>query len=295
MKINMKSYEKLKEKAHKEKAEISKTDLIKVCCRIANAAAELEDETAGILNASMEMLKVLDEFFPEEEEKKEETDAEKPAEKTEPDKPKQERMVTRTVSNAKGEEVVYYNILYGFGRQDVLEKLYHYEQEEEAPEEKEKMEKDKIKVGDTVKVTEDPMLKGKTGIVRRIYCTNNGKPYVVNFDENFCWTFSDHEIVKVKSKKTPPCIVVYRDGDTVTVKDLETGEEASAVCSKDDTFDLHTGAFIAMSRLTHFDTDIRLMRLKMEHLDSCISDIRMGFGALMGKGYKYPDFDEEEV
>lgn len=83
MKINMKGYEELKEKAHKEKAEISKTDLIKVCCRIANAAAELEDETAGILNASMEMLMVLDEFFPEEEEKKEETDAEKPAEKTE--------------------------------------------------------------------------------------------------------------------------------------------------------------------------------------------------------------------
>lgn len=83
MKINMKGYEELKEKAHKEKAEISKTDLIKVCCRIANAAAELEDETAGILNASMEMLKVLDEFFREEEEKKEETDAEKPAEKTE--------------------------------------------------------------------------------------------------------------------------------------------------------------------------------------------------------------------
>jgi hypothetical protein len=83
MKINMKGYEELKEKAHKEKAEISKTDLIKVCCRIANAAAELEDETAGILNASMEMLMVLDEFFPEEEEKKEEADAEKPAEKTE--------------------------------------------------------------------------------------------------------------------------------------------------------------------------------------------------------------------
>lgn len=50
---------------------------------------------------------------------------------TKPGKPKQERMVTRTVSYAKGEEVVYYNILYGFGRQDVLEKLYHYEQEEE--------------------------------------------------------------------------------------------------------------------------------------------------------------------
>lgn len=82
MKINMKGYEELKEKAHKEKAKISKTGLIKVCCRIANAAAEPENETAGILNASMEMLKVLDEFFPEK--KEEETDAEKPAEKTEP-------------------------------------------------------------------------------------------------------------------------------------------------------------------------------------------------------------------
>lgn len=80
MKINMKGYEELK-KAHKEKAEISKTDLIKVCCRIANAAAEPENETAGILNVSMEMLKVLDEFFPEK--KEEEPDAEKPAEKTE--------------------------------------------------------------------------------------------------------------------------------------------------------------------------------------------------------------------
>lgn len=168
------------------------------------------------------------------------------------------------------------------------------EDEAEPEKKEEKMEKDEIKVGDTVKVTEDPVLKGKTGIVRRIYCTNNGKPYVVNFNKNFCWAFSDHEIVKVKSKKTPPRIVVYRDGDTVTVKDLETGETASAVCSKDDTFDFHTGAFIAMSRLTHFDTDIRLMRLKMEHLDSCISDIKMGFGALMGEGYKYPDFDEEE-
>ena len=81
MKINMKGYEELKKKAHKEKAEISKTDLIKVCSRIASAAAAPENETAGILNASMEMLKVLDEFFPEK--KKEETDAEKPAEKTE--------------------------------------------------------------------------------------------------------------------------------------------------------------------------------------------------------------------
>ena len=50
---------------------------------------------------------------------------------TRPDKRKQERMVTRTVSYAKGEEVVHYDMLYGFSRHDVLEKLYHYEQEEE--------------------------------------------------------------------------------------------------------------------------------------------------------------------
>lgn len=79
MEINMKDYEEWKEKASKQKAEISKTDLIKVCGRIANAASEQENETAGILNASIEMLKVLDEFFPEK--KEEEPDAEKPAEK----------------------------------------------------------------------------------------------------------------------------------------------------------------------------------------------------------------------
>ena len=76
MKINMNGYEEWKEKVSKEKAEISKADLIKVCSRIANAASEPENETAGILNASMEMLKVLDEFFPEK--KEEEPDAEKP-------------------------------------------------------------------------------------------------------------------------------------------------------------------------------------------------------------------------
>lgn len=158
------------------------------------------------------------------------------------------------------------------------------------------MEKDKIKVGDTVKVVENHEEKGKTGTVRMIrYKRNFEKVYVVCFDgDNYGWAFSDREIEKVKSKKTPPCIVVYRDGDTVTVKDLETGEEASAVCSKKDTFDIHTGAFIAMSRLTHFDTDIRLMRLEMEQIERYISDIKMRFCALMGEGYKYLDFDEEE-
>lgn len=171
------------------------------------------------------------------------------------------------------------------------------EPDKPAPEKKEeKMEKDEIKVGDTVKVIKKCEKKGVTGIVRRKYDRKNGmNVYGVHFDDDSpYWVFLESEIKKAKSKKTPPRIVAYRDGDTVTVKDLETGEEASAVCSKDDTFDLHTGAFIAMSRLTHFDTDIRLMRLEMEQLDSYISDIKMRFGALMGKGYKYPDFDEEE-
>ena len=162
--------------------------------------------------------------------------------------------------------------------------------------EQKKMERDKIKVGDTVKVVANNEEKGKTGTVRMIQYTRNlEKVYVVCFDGyHYGLDFSDREIEKVKSKKTPPSIVVYRDGDTVTVKDLETGEEASAVCSKKDTFDINTGAFIAMSRLTHFDTDIRLMRLEMEQIERYISDIKMRFGALMGEGYKYLDFDEEE-
>lgn len=161
----------------------------------------------------------------------------------------------------------------------------------------EKVKKEEIKVGDTVKVTmKNHMREGATGTVRTINRAKSGtKFYHVCFDGESCmYAFFEHEIEKVNSEKTPPRIVVYRDGDTVTARDLETGETASAVCSKDDIFNFHTGAFIAMSRLTHFDTDIRLMRLEMEQIDSYISDIKMRFGALMGYGYKYPDFDEEE-
>ena len=161
------------------------------------------------------------------------------------------------------------------------------EPDKTAPEEKEKMKKEEIKVGDTVRVTEKGYAKeGEIGLVTGIFNISADGVKTRDVCEN--------GLEKVKTKKTPPCIVVYRDGDTVTVKDLETGEEASAVCSKKDTFDIHTGAFIAMSRLTHFDTDIRLMRLEWEQIESYVSDIKMRFGALMGNGYKYPDFDEEE-
>lgn len=162
----------------------------------------------------------------------------------------------------------------------------------------EKMEKDEIKVGDTVKVTmKNRMREGATGTVRKINRAKNGtKFYHVHFDGGSClYAFYEHEIEKVESKKTPPRIVVYRDGDTVTARDLETGETASAVCSKKDTFDMHTGAFIAMARLTHFMDDIRMMRLEAEQIEGDIADMKMRFGALMGEGYKYPEgFFREE-
>lgn len=156
----------------------------------------------------------------------------------------------------------------------------------------EKMEKDEIKVGDTVKVTtKNRMGEGATGTVRTINRAKNGtKFYYVYFDGESCGcAFLEHEIEKVKPKKTPPRIVVYRDGDTVTARDLETGEEASTVCSKKDIFDFHTGAFIAMARLTHFMDDIRMMRLEAEQIEGDIADMKMRFGALMGDGYKYPE------
>lgn len=145
--------------------------------------------------------------------------------------------------------------------------------------------KEEIKVGDTIKVTAGHIKEGTTGTVRTIRCARNGtKFYGVRFDGESCgYAFFEHEIEKVKPKKTPPRIVVYRDGDTVTARDLKTGETASAVCSKDDTFDFHTGAFIAMARLTHFMDDINVMRKEMEHADSYIDDIKMRFGYLMGE------------
>lgn len=161
------------------------------------------------------------------------------------------------------------------------------EAEPEKPEKKdEKMKKEEIKVGDTVKVTmKNHTRECATGTVRTISRARTGaKCYGVHFDGERCgYAFFEHEIEKVQPKKTPPRIVVYRDGDTVTARDLKTGETASAVCSKDDTFDVRTGAFIAMARLTHFMDDINVMRKEMEHADSYIDDIKMRFGYLIGE------------
>ena len=160
------------------------------------------------------------------------------------------------------------------------------EPEKSVPEKKEEMKKEEIKVGDTVKVTmKNHTRECATGTVRTISRARTGaKCYGVHFDGESCgYAFFEHEIEKVQPKKTPPRIVVYRDGDTVTARDLKTGETASAVCSKDDIFDFHTGAFIAMARLTHFMDNISVMRKEMEHTDSYIDDIKMRFGYLMGE------------
>lgn len=97
--------------------------------------------------------------------------------------------------------------------------------------EEEKVKKEGLKVGDTVKVRTTRMREGKIGTVKSIVQRSNGsKIYSVQLNgDGYGSTFLEHEIEKVKPKKTPPRIVVYRDGDTVTARDLETGEEASAV------------------------------------------------------------------
>ena len=175
------------------------------------------------------------------------------------------------------------------------------EPEKPAPEEKEeKMAKDKIKVGDTVRVTKKGCAEeGEIGLVRKLFSISayGVKTYRVRLNGIFSeCIFCENDLEKVKTKKTPPRIVIYQNGDTVTAKDLKTGEKGSAVCSKDDTFDFHTGAFIAVSRLTHFEDDIKMMRLETEQIEEDIADMKMRFGALMGEGYKQPEgfFRKEE-
>lgn len=161
------------------------------------------------------------------------------------------------------------------------------EPEKSEPEKKEKkMKKDEIKVGDTVKVVADHEKEGETGTVRMIRCIRTGtKFYCVRFDgEKYGYAFLKHEIEKVKTKKTPPRIVVYRDGDTVTAKDLETGEEESAVCSKDDTFDFYTGSFIALSRLTGHAYMLPVMMRNIELMERDIADFKNIVKAMMGEG-----------
>lgn len=162
------------------------------------------------------------------------------------------------------------------------------------------MKKEEIKVGDTVRVTKKGCAEeGEIGLVRKLFSisADGVKTYRVRLNGIFSeCIFYENELEKVKTKKTPPRIVIYQNGDTVTAKDLKTGEKASAVCSKDDTFDFHTGAFIAVSRLTHFVDDIKMMRLETEQIEEDIADMKMRFGALMGEGYKQPEgfFRKEE-
>lgn len=174
------------------------------------------------------------------------------------------------------------------------------EPDEPTPEKEEKIEEDEIKVGDTVKVMmKNHIREGATGTVRTIRRAKNGtKVYGVRLDGDFCsgWVFTDREIEKVKCKKTPPRIVIYQNGDTVTAKDLETGEEESAVCSKDDTFDFYTGSFIALSRLTGHAYMLPVMMGDIELMERDLADFKNRVKAMMGNGDMWPcdDFFNEK-
>ena len=108
--------------------------------------------------------------------------------------------------------------------------------------------------------------------------------------------FLEREIEKVKVKKTPPRIVIYQNGDTVTAMDLETGETASAVCSKDDIFDFRTGAFIAMSRLTGYADMLPVTMGNIELMERDLDDFKNRVKAMMGDGDMWPcdDFFNEK-
>lgn len=161
------------------------------------------------------------------------------------------------------------------------------------PEKKdEKMKKEEIKVGDTAKVTRKGCAEeGKIGLVSRIFniSADGIKTYGVRLDGAFSeCVFFESELKKVKSKKTPPRIVIYQDGDTVTAKDLETGEEESAVCSKNDTFDFYTGSFIALSRLTGHAYMLPVMMGDIELMERDLADFKNRVKAMMGDGDMWP-------
>lgn len=69
MTFDMKDYAEWKEKIGKEKAEISKLELIKICSRIASAAAGSEGNAVGFLASTIELHKILNEFFPKQNDK----------------------------------------------------------------------------------------------------------------------------------------------------------------------------------------------------------------------------------
>jgi hypothetical protein len=117
-------------------------------------------------------------------------------------------------------------------------------------------------------------------------CDLRTPPYYGGCSDNYeKWLSEEAEPEKkVKTKKTPPRIVIYQSGDTVTARDLETGEQASAVCSKDDTFDFHIGAFIAMSRLAGYADMLPVTMGNIELMEREIADFKNIVKAMMGCG-----------
>lgn len=119
----------------------------------------------------------------------------------------------------------------------------------------------KFKKGDRVKMANRVFSSapevGSQGTVRSI----RAGEYLVEFDRKFpaghaglssdnpgkdghCWWAQERELEAIFDEK----IIIYRDGDRVFAKDINTGKTAKAICSEDDEFDF--GARLALERLT---------------------------------------------
>lgn len=118
----------------------------------------------------------------------------------------------------------------------------------------------KFKVGDRVELLKaDRFIGPKVGWAGTVIAIRESS-YLVEFDNKFstghdgegrgkdrhCWWVCATDIKNVTLEK----IIIYRDGDRVYAKDINTGKTAKAICSEDDEFDFGFGARLALERLT---------------------------------------------
>ena len=124
----------------------------------------------------------------------------------------------------------------------------------------------KFQVGDIVRYTGNAYqyIKGHIGKILAIEEHYNGNNYLVGFlgvdglyggNRNFivprtyndhCWWCGNWEN---SIEKAVTDIHIFCSDKTVFAKDIDTGQEAKATCSPEDTFDFYIGAQIALLRL----------------------------------------------
>ena len=114
-----------------------------------------------------------------------------------------------------------------------------------------KQEFEKLNVGDKVRVTADKTELGAIGIVTpKNYNTVANKVFTVKKILPFGWIAVEENGFRFRYssiEKLENTIIIKSDGKTVTA--TMGGKKAEANCNPDDTFDLHTGAKLALERL----------------------------------------------